>query len=82
MFQDLKNQGVLITGSIDTAFRSDKSDESKDRIAAAIPMGRFSRIEEVAPAFVFFAPHNCSGYITRTDSRRQRRTAGALSERG
>lgn len=55
---------VVSPGTIDTAFHDDKSDELKTRIAASIPMGRFGRIDEVAPTFLFFASHACSGYIT------------------
>ena len=47
-----------------SAKQSDKTEELRDRIAASIPMGRFGRIEKVAPAFLFFASQNCGGYIT------------------
>lgn len=62
--QDNIRFNIISPGSIDTAFHDGKSDELKGRIAASIPMGRFGRIEEVAPSFLFFASHNCSGYIT------------------
>ncbi len=55
---------IVSPGTIDTAFHDGKSDEVKTAIANSIPMGRFGQIEEVAPAFAFFASHACSGYIT------------------
>jgi 3-oxoacyl-[acyl-carrier protein] reductase len=55
---------IVSPGTIDTAFHDGKSDELRAKIAASIPMGRFGRIEEVAPTFLFFASHACSGYIT------------------
>jgi 3-oxoacyl-[acyl-carrier protein] reductase len=51
-------------GTFDTAFHADKTEEVRARIAATIPMGRFGRPEECAPAFLFLASHACSGYIT------------------
>ncbi|MCK6402036.1 MAG: SDR family oxidoreductase [Sphaerotilus natans subsp. sulfidivorans] len=51
-------------GTFDTAFHADKSDEVKARIAQSIPMGRFGRPADAAPAFLFLASHACSGYIT------------------
>jgi len=51
-------------GTFDTAFHADKDAEAKARVSLGIPMGRFGRPEECAPAFLFFASHACSGYIT------------------
>ena len=51
-------------GTFDTAFHADKSAEIKARISTGIPMGRFGRAEECAPAFLFLASHACAGYIT------------------
>ncbi|WP_172728665.1 SDR family NAD(P)-dependent oxidoreductase [Kluyvera cryocrescens] len=55
---------IVSPGTIDTAFHDGKSDALREKIAASIPMGRFGYAEEVAPAFLFFASHACSGYIT------------------
>ena len=55
---------VIAPGTIDTAFHDDKSDDLKSRIAGTIAMGRFGRIEELAPSYLFFASHAASGYIT------------------
>lgn len=51
-------------GTFDTAFHADKTAEVKANISKGIPMGRFGRPEECAPAFLFLASHACSGYIT------------------
>ena len=51
-------------GTFDTAFHADKDADAKARVSLGIPMGRFGRPEECAPAFLFFASHACSGYIT------------------
>ena len=51
-------------GTFDTAFHADKSAEVKARISTGIPMGRFGRAEECAPAFLFLASHACASYIT------------------
>jgi len=51
-------------GTFDTAFHADKDAETRARISAGIPMGRFGRAEELAPSFLFLASHACSGYIT------------------
>lgn len=51
-------------GTFDTAFHADKDEDAKSRVCLGIPMGRFGRPEECAPAFLFFASHACSGYIT------------------
>lgn len=51
-------------GTFDTAFHADKDADTKARISAGIPMGRFGRPEECAPAFLFFASNACSGYVT------------------
>lgn len=55
---------IVAPGTIDTAFHDEKSDEVKANIANQIPMGRFGRVEEVAPSFAFLASHACAGYIT------------------
>ena len=55
---------IVAPGTIDTAFHDGTSDDLKSTIAGTIPMGRFGRIEEVAPSFAFFASHACAGYIT------------------
>lgn len=55
---------IVSPGTVDTAFHADKTEEVRQRISAGIPMGRFGQAEEMAPAFLFFASHTCSGYIT------------------
>jgi 3-oxoacyl-[acyl-carrier protein] reductase len=55
---------IVSPGTVDTAFHADKSAEVRERISSGIPAGRFGRPEEMAPAFLFFASHLCSGYIT------------------
>lgn len=55
---------IVAPGTIDTAFHEGKSEQVRANIARTIPMGRFGRSEDVAPAFLFFASHACSGYIT------------------
>lgn len=55
---------IVSPGTVDTAFHADKSQEVRERISAGIPMGRFGKAEDIAPAFLFFASHACSGYIT------------------
>lgn len=55
---------IVSPGTIDTAFHDAKSDQVKSNIANSIPMGRFGRVEEVAPSFAFFSSHACAGYIT------------------
>lgn len=55
---------IVSPGTVDTAFHADKSQEVRERINAGIPMGRFGKAEDIAPAFLFFASHACSGYIT------------------
>ena len=55
---------TISPGTFDTAFHADKSAEMKARIAQGIPMGRFGTPADAAPAFLFFASHGCSGYIT------------------
>ncbi|MBD1388237.1 SDR family oxidoreductase [Neiella sp. HB171785] len=55
---------IVAPGTIDTAFHDGKSDELKAHIASTIAMGRFGKIEEVAPTFLFFSSHKYSGYIT------------------
>lgn len=51
-------------GTFDTAFHADKDEATKAKISQGIPMGRFGRSEEAAPAFLFFASHAASGYVT------------------
>ncbi|NSL55264.1 SDR family NAD(P)-dependent oxidoreductase [Uliginosibacterium aquaticum] len=55
---------IISPGVFDTAFHADKSEEVRQRISAGIPLGRFGQPEDIAPAFLFFASHACSGYIT------------------
>ncbi|KAF7599740.1 MAG: 3-ketoacyl-ACP synthase [Candidatus Dactylopiibacterium carminicum] len=55
---------IVSPGVVDTAFHADKNEEVRQRISSGIPMGRFGKPEEVAPAFLFFASHACAGYIT------------------
>jgi 3-oxoacyl-[acyl-carrier protein] reductase len=55
---------IVSPGTFDTAFHADKDEAAKARVSLGIPMGRFGRSEECAPAFLFFASHACSGYIT------------------
>ena len=55
---------TISPGTFDTAFHADKSAEVKARIAQGIPMGRFGVPADAAPAFLFFASHACSGYVT------------------
>ncbi|MDB5800438.1 MAG: 3-ketoacyl-ACP synthase [Rhodocyclales bacterium] len=55
---------IVSPGTVDTAFHADKNEEVRQRISAGIPMGRFGKTSEMAPAFLFFASHACSGYIT------------------
>ena len=55
---------TISPGTFDTAFHADKTQEVKDRIAGGIPMGRLGQPEDCAPAFLFFASHACSRYIT------------------
>lgn len=55
---------TISPGTFDTAFHADKSAETKAAIARGIPMGRLGRPQEAAPAFLFFASHAASGYIT------------------
>lgn len=62
--QDGIRFNIVSPGTVDTAFHADKSDEVRQRISAGIPMGRFGQAEDIAPAFLFFASHACSGYIT------------------
>lgn len=55
---------IVAPGTIDTAFHDDKSPELKEKIRNSIPMGRFGTSEECAPAYLFLASHQASGYIT------------------
>ncbi|MGQ9369185.1 SDR family NAD(P)-dependent oxidoreductase [Azospirillum sp. ST 5-10] len=55
---------MVSPGTFDTAFHADKDEATKTKIGQGFPMGRFGRAEECAPAFLFFASHACSGYIT------------------
>lgn len=51
-------------GTFDTPFHADKDEATKAKLGATFPMGRMGRAEECAPAFLFFASHAASGYIT------------------
>ncbi len=62
--QDGIRFNVVSPGTIDTAFHADKSSEVKAKIASGIPLGRLGKSEDCAAAFLFFASHACSGYIT------------------
>jgi 3-oxoacyl-[acyl-carrier protein] reductase len=55
---------IVSPGTVDTAFHADKNEEVRQRISAGIPMGRFGKAQEMSPAFLFFASHACSGYVT------------------
>jgi len=55
---------VVSPGTIDTVFHADKTAEVRDKISSGIAMGRFGTSEELAPSYLFFASHACSGYIT------------------
>lgn len=55
---------VVSPGTIDTVFHADKTQEVRDKISSGIAMGRFGTSEELAPSYLFFASHACSGYIT------------------
>ncbi len=55
---------VVSPGTIDTVFHADKSAEVREKISSGIAMGRFGTSEELAPSYLFFASHACSGYIT------------------
>lgn len=46
-------------GTFDTSFHADKDDEAKSRISASIPMKRWGHPQDAAPAFLFFASHEC-----------------------
>lgn len=62
--QDRIRFNIISPGTVDTAFHADKSPEVRAAISEGIPMGRFGTAEEMAPAYLFFASHACSGYIT------------------
>jgi len=62
--QDHIRFNVIAPGTIDTVFHADKSAQVREKIAGTIAMGRFGTSEELAPSFLFFASHACSGYIT------------------
>lgn len=62
--QDGIRFNVVSPGTVDTAFHADKGEEVRQRISAGIPLGRFGKADEMAPAFLFFASHAMSGYIT------------------
>ncbi|MCB5161177.1 SDR family NAD(P)-dependent oxidoreductase [Marinomonas algarum] len=62
--QDNIRFNIVSPGTIDTAFHEDKPSHVKDTIANSIAMKRFGRVEELAPSYLFFASHACSGYIT------------------
>ncbi|MBS1210244.1 MAG: putative Short-chain acyl carrier reductase [Proteobacteria bacterium] len=62
--QDRIRFNIVSPGVVDTAFHADKGPEARASLSATIPMGRFGTPEEIAPAYLFFASHACSGYIT------------------
>lgn len=62
--QDGVRFNVVSPGTIDTAFHADKSAKVKAGIASGIPLGRLGSAQDCAAAFLFFASHACSGYIT------------------
>jgi len=62
--QDRIRFNIVSPGVVDTAFHADKGPEVRAAIAQEIPMGRFATADEMAPAYLFFASHACSGYIT------------------
>lgn len=62
--QDRIRFNIVSPGVVDTAFHADKGPEVRAAIAGEIPMGRFATAAEMAPAYLFFASHACSGYIT------------------
>lgn len=62
--QDRIRFNIVSPGTVDTAFHADKGPEVRAAISEGIPMGRFGLAEEMAPAYLFFASHACSGYIT------------------
>ncbi|WP_138466156.1 SDR family NAD(P)-dependent oxidoreductase [Poseidonocella sp. HB161398] len=51
-------------GTVDTAFHADKDAAGRAAVSAGIPMGRFGRPEEIAPAFLFLASNRSGGYVT------------------
>ncbi|WP_172329415.1 SDR family NAD(P)-dependent oxidoreductase [Mangrovicoccus sp. HB161399] len=51
-------------GTVDTAFHADKDAAARAAVSAGIPMGRFGRPEEIAPAFLFLASNAAAGYVT------------------
>lgn len=55
---------IVSPGTIDTPFHADKAPELREKIKGSIPMGRFGESAEVAPSYLFFASHACSGFIT------------------
>lgn len=55
---------IVSPGTIDTPFHADKAEELREKIKGSIPMGRFGESKEVAPSYLFFASHACSGFIT------------------
>lgn len=55
---------IVSPGVVKTAFHAGKSEETWARIASGIPMQRVGQAEDMAPAFLFFASHACSGYVT------------------
>ncbi|MBD1388669.1 SDR family oxidoreductase [Neiella sp. HB171785] len=55
---------IVSPGVIDTNFHADKDQAARQRIASGIPMNRLGTGEDCAPAFLFFASHTASSYIT------------------
>jgi 3-oxoacyl-[acyl-carrier protein] reductase len=62
--QDRIRFNIVSPGTVDTAFHAEKGPDARATISESIPMGRFGKAEEMAPAYLFFASHACSGYIT------------------
>ncbi|MDG6896087.1 SDR family NAD(P)-dependent oxidoreductase [Volucribacter amazonae] len=55
---------LVSPGTVDTDFHADKDQNTREMINKTIPLGRFGKPAEMAPAFAFLASHSTSGYIT------------------